>query len=102
MIEAAPLLVRIVEAWRPYQIWLFGSRARGEANEESDWDLLVIVPDHLRDDEIDPMQVWAVRKGTHVYADVIPCRMQDFLDALDTPNTLSYEASKRGVLIYEP
>lgn len=30
--EIAPLLARIVEAWRPYQIWLFGSRARGEAD----------------------------------------------------------------------
>lgn len=24
---------------------LFGSRARGEANEESDWDLLIVVED---------------------------------------------------------
>jgi predicted nucleotidyltransferase len=57
LIEAAPLLVRIVEAWHPYQIWLFGSRARGEANAESDWDLLVVVPDDVPDEVLDPLVV---------------------------------------------
>jgi predicted nucleotidyltransferase len=101
LIEAAPLLVRIVEAWHPYQIWLFGSRARGEANEESDWDLLVVVPDEVSDEEIDPLAVWNVRRESRVRADVIACQKRDCLDSLDTTNTLSYEASKRGVLIYQ-
>jgi predicted nucleotidyltransferase len=36
----APILARIVERWNPLQIWLFGSRARGDAGMNSDWDLL--------------------------------------------------------------
>ncbi|MBO4741779.1 MAG: nucleotidyltransferase domain-containing protein [Bacteroidales bacterium] len=29
----------------PYaEVWLYGSRARGTANEESDWDILVLSP----------------------------------------------------------
>jgi len=35
----------IVEKSRPKRIILFGSRARGEAQSDSDLDLLIIVPD---------------------------------------------------------
>jgi predicted nucleotidyltransferase len=101
LIEAAPLLARIVEAWHPYQIWLFGSRARGEANEESDWDLLVVVPDEVSDEEIDPLVVWRLKRESGVRADVIMCRLQEFLEDYRTVNTLEYEAATRGVLIYE-
>ena len=36
---------RLVEAYRPECIYLFGSHARGEAGPDSDYDLVVIVPD---------------------------------------------------------
>ncbi|MGI8550875.1 MAG: nucleotidyltransferase domain-containing protein [Dehalococcoidia bacterium] len=35
---------RLVERLRPERIYLFGSRARGDAGEESDYDLMVVVP----------------------------------------------------------
>lgn len=34
-----PLLARLREHYRPLEIWLFGSRARGDAHATSDWDL---------------------------------------------------------------
>jgi predicted nucleotidyltransferase len=43
------LLVRIEERYQPEQVWLFGSRARGDAEPGSDWDLLVVVPDSTAD-----------------------------------------------------
>jgi len=33
-----PLLERVLREWEPEGILLFGSRARGEAHQESDWD----------------------------------------------------------------
>ena len=101
MSEPAPLLTRIVERWHPYQIWLFGSRARGEANEGSDWDLLVIVRDDLPEEETDPLLVWRLKRESGVRADVILCRLRDFLEDSGTVNTLEYEAATRGVLVYE-
>src|SRR5687768_4457841 len=39
----APLIDRIREQFHPRQIWLFGSRARGDNRDDSDWDLLAVV-----------------------------------------------------------
>jgi predicted nucleotidyltransferase len=41
------LLARVVEELRPIEIRVFGSRARGDAEPASDWDLFVVVPDDL-------------------------------------------------------
>jgi predicted nucleotidyltransferase len=37
------IVERLVAELRPCRIYLFGSRARGEANAESDYDLLLLV-----------------------------------------------------------
>jgi len=98
----AALLDRIEARWAPTQIWLFGSRARGDADDDSDWDLLVIVPDDVADDDIDdPLIGWHLQKGSGVYADVIACRAADFELARATPNTLAFEAATHGVLLYD-
>ena len=36
---------RLVETYRPVRVYLFGSAARGEAGPDSDYDLMVLVPD---------------------------------------------------------
>ena len=36
---------RLVAAYQPERIYLFGSVARGDAGQDSDYDLLVVVPD---------------------------------------------------------
>jgi len=93
------LLARIEEKYRPEQIWLFGSRARGDAGATSDWDLFVVVPDDTDERELDPMTAWRLQRGSGVPADVIPCSASDFQNASDTVNTLSYVVATEGVLI---
>lgn len=94
------LLELIVPAFHPTAIWLFGSRARGEAGPRSDWDLLVLVPD-LEPVDVDDVRVpWRLVKQAHVPADVILCRASEFEEARNTPNTLAYEAAHSGVPIY--
>ena len=96
----AVLLARLEAKLHPLQVWLFGSRARGDARPESDWDLFVVVPDDIDEALLDPLAVWRLKRGSGVPADVIPCRATDFLDASDTVNTLSYVVANEGVLIY--
>ena len=95
------LVERIVARWRPEQIWLFGSRARGDSQATSDWDLLVVVPDDLEDVEFDPLVGWRLQKDSGVRADVFPCRASDFREDRETPNTLAFDAAVDGLLIYE-
>jgi predicted nucleotidyltransferase len=95
------LLERIVVAWRPQQIWLFGSRARGEAQVTSDWDLFAVVPDNLTEDELGPLASWRLSKGSGARADIFPCHASEFREERDTPNTLAYEVAREGVLLYE-
>jgi len=92
------LLDRLVSSWRPRDIWLFGSRARGTAVPDSDWDLLVVVPDDLAPPGFDnPMTVWKMKQGTGVRADVLLCRTSELEDDRRTHNTIAYDAAVEGV-----
>ena len=94
------LLARIVEEFRPLQVRLFGSRARGEAVAASDWDLFVVVPDDLT--AVDDMFAgYRLRRETRTRADVILCPISEFAEDRNTPNTMAYEAAHHGVAIYE-
>jgi uncharacterized protein len=93
----AGLLQLLVDAWHPEAVWLFGSRARGTAEPDSDWDLLVVVPDAVAESgATDPMVAWDLRMRAGVRADVIVCAASDFDDAKSVPNTLAYEAFHFG------
>jgi len=104
IVDVRPLakrVARIEETYHPEQIWLFGSRARGDARPGSDWDLFVVVPDDIQEGNLDPLVAWQLQRGSGVYADVIPCRASEFRDDLHTVNTLSYAVANEGVIIYE-
>lgn len=94
------VLERIVAAWQPEQIWLFGSRARGTATPASDWDLLVVVADEIDEAEVDPVAAWRLGKGSGIHVEIVPCRARDFLEDRTTPNTLAFEAATRALLVH--
>lgn len=103
-VDVAPvqaLVERIVAAWSPQQVWLFGSRARGDAQPGSDWDLLVVVSDDMDESVFDPLVGWRMQRDSGVRADVMLCRAAEFHEDRTTPNTLAYEAWNRGSLLYE-
>lgn len=103
-VDVAPirsLLDRIISRWHPQQVWLFGSRARGDAASESDWDLFVVVDDGVDETELDPGIGRRLRRECGVRADVIPWRASEFTEFRDTPNTLAYSVANEGVLLHE-
>jgi hypothetical protein len=95
------LIDHVVSRWHPQQVWLFGSRARGDATPDSDWDLFVVVDDGVLDDELDPGIGRRLRRDCGVRADVIPWRASEFAEFRNTPNTLAYSVAKDGVLLHE-
>lgn len=96
------LLRLIVERCRPDSVWLFGSRAKGTARNDSDWDLLVTLPDSVpfeqHDAVVDAIQL---RRLSGTNADILSCGATDFDAATSIPNTLAYEIAKTGFLVYE-
>jgi predicted nucleotidyltransferase len=80
-----PLLSRIVEEFRPVEVRLFGSRARGEAAQASDWDLFVVVPDDLAAAD-DMFAGYRLRRETRTRADVILCPISEFLPRVVAPD----------------
>jgi predicted nucleotidyltransferase len=57
---------RIVDAYHPLRIYLFGSKARGDAGPDSDYDLLVVVaddaPPELRKSKLTYEKLWGGRR----------------------------------------
>lgn len=94
------LLDRIVPALNPEAVYLFGSRARGDFHEDSDYDLLVIVPDDTPKERRTPRYAYASNAGSGIPADIIPCSKTGFERYKDSVGTLCYEANHNGVRIY--
>ena len=95
------LLESLVDRWSPLQIWLFGSRARGHAVPLSDWDLLVVVPDSTPDRDRDYDAVWEARRGSGIPVDLVVFTKAEFVEDQNVTNTLPYEVTVAGVLLYE-
>jgi predicted nucleotidyltransferase len=66
----AELVRRLVEAYEPERVYLFGSRARGEAGPDSDYDLLLVVPDDSSAERRRSRLAYRVLRGTGVAADI--------------------------------
>lgn len=94
------LLSRIVPALHPEAVYLLGSRARGTAHEDSDYDLLVVVPDSTPPDQVNPVAGYAIIRGLGIPADIIPCHRTGFDRAKNLVGTLCYEATHFGRLVY--
>jgi predicted nucleotidyltransferase len=96
----AALLERIIPALSPEAVYLFGSRARGDAGRDSDFDLLVVVSDDTPPDKIRLTSTYRLTRGTGVPADVIACRRRWFERNREQVGTLGYKAVNEGRLVY--
>lgn len=79
------------------EVWLFGSRARGDFHDDSDWDVMAIIDDNAPDDMTDPMTLWQVKKRVDLSLDLLAVKKSDFLSAQNAVTTLSHEVKREGV-----
>ena len=101
--EAAALAFlrdRLVSVLRPRMIWLFGSRARGDAREDSDFDLLVVLPDGLPPAAYSHAVVAEPLVACGLAYDVVPCRWSAFIEAQEGKHDLVAQAVREGRLLY--
>ena len=69
--KLAEVVRRLVAAYEPQRIYLFGSVARGEAGPDSDYDLMLIVPDDAPPDRQRSRLAYQALRGTGIAADVL-------------------------------
>jgi len=69
---------RLVEVYHPKRIYLFGSNARGDAGPDSDYHLMVIVPDSAPPELRQGKAGYRALRGTGAAADVQVWSQRDF------------------------
>ncbi len=92
---------QLVTCLHPARIYLFGSRAEGRARADSDFDLLVVMPDHAPKERLTIDYACEAKCGLGIAADVIPCTEAEFEAEKDELGSLCRVAHRRGVLVYE-
>jgi uncharacterized protein len=67
----AEVVRRLVEAYEPERIYLFGSKARGDAGTDSDYGLLLIVPNDAPPERCGSRLAYEALRGIGTAADVL-------------------------------
>jgi predicted nucleotidyltransferase len=81
----AELVRRLVEAFHPERIFFFGSKARGEAGQGSDYDLLVLVGDEAPPERRRSRLVYHALRRTLTATDVLVWSQKEFERRLHWP-----------------
>lgn len=90
---------RIVKRFRPEQVILFGSQARGNTTADSDLDLLVVMD--FEGSKLDKMvEVRDVLNGIHVPTDILITTPDDFAWRKDVVGTIEWPAFHEGQVLY--
>lgn len=91
---------RLVEAYRPERVYLFGPHARGEAGPDSDYDLLVVVPDAAPPERRRSRLAYEVLWGAGRAADVLVWTRYAFESRVHLRASLPSTVLSEGWLLY--
>ena len=98
--KLADILQRLVKAYDPKQIYLFGSLARGEDRPDSDYDLMVIVPDDAPPERTRSRLAYEALRGTGIAADVLVWTHSRFQRRAHVVASLPATVLREGVLLH--
>ena len=91
---------RLVEAYHPERIYLFGSAARGDAGPDSDYDFMVVVPDDSPRELLDPGRGYSALCGLGVSKDVVVSTRHNFDKQLHLKASFPSTIVREGKLLY--
>lgn len=96
----AEIVRRLIETLHPERIYLFGSRARGDAGADSDYDLMVVVP-HLTEPAYRlAQQAHSVLWGLGTAADILVWSREAFDNRLHLKASLPATILREGTLLH--
>ena len=91
---------RLVEHFQPVRIYLFGSRARGDAREHSDYDILVVVPDVQQSGFRAAQSAYSLLWGLELSIEVIVLTRTEFDRDLKYASSLPATTTREGHVLY--
>lgn len=97
--KIAQMVKVIVKKFKPEQIILFGSQARGDAGPDSDVDLLVVMDVEGSKNET-ALDVQQALHGISVPVDIVISQPAEFVWRKDVVGTIEYPASHEGKVLY--
>ncbi len=103
--HAEPVLAeavqRLVQVLEPERIYLFGSRARGDSQDDSDYDLMVVVPSSGVPPHRRAQVAHRALGGIRIAADILVWTRQEFDRFLSVPRSLAATVLREGRLVYD-
>lgn len=96
----AEIVRRLVDAFHPERIYLFGSKARGDADPDSDYDLLVVVPDDAPPERRRSRLAYEALWWTGTAADVLVVTRGYFESRRGLRASLPGTVLREGTLVY--
>jgi predicted nucleotidyltransferase len=95
----AEIVRRLVEAYRPERIYLFGSHARGQVGPNSDYGVMVVLPDDAPRERRQSRLAYQVLRGTGIAADVLVTTRSAFERRLSVPASLPATIEREGAIL---
>jgi predicted nucleotidyltransferase len=94
------IVSRLVARLHPTRVYLFGSRARGEASSASDYDVLLVVPDSATPTHRREMEACDALWGIAAPIDVLVWSESEFERRLVARASLPATVVREGVLLH--
>jgi len=94
------MLTRLIKAFQPERIYLFGSKARDDAGPDSDYDLMIVVPDDAPLERRRSRLAYQALRGTRTAADVLVWTRAAFDSRLHLSASLPATIVREGKLLY--
>lgn len=91
---------RLVRTYGPERIYLFGSMARGDGQTDSDYDLMVVVPDGTPLERRRVRLAYQALRGTGTAVDVLVWTRRTFDERLHLKASLPSTIVREGKLVY--
>jgi predicted nucleotidyltransferase len=91
---------RLVVELKPSRVYLFGSRARGDASTDSDYDFFVIIPPSEERPLKRVRRAYRALRGLDISKDVVVTTVDRFERMKGLEASLEHEVSTRGRLLY--
>ncbi len=96
----AEIVRRLVQAYQPRRVYLFGSKARGDAGPDSDYDLLIVVPNDAPADRRKNLPAHKSLWEMGTAADVLVCTEQYFDSRQSVVNSIPAAVMSEGKSLY--